>query len=254
LRASGPPTGQISPDQARSIQQWTRTYAQNRTLGLVVNLCIFVLLSGMIGGSSLLTAYAFVKGSTVLLILGLLACIFSLVALVWFSVPRLGGRWQERLAARLYAKEGQVSVQSGAKSPSKVDIAVGIAFGACIIASVEIGFWIDIPLKYMQPISATYCVPFLLYLSWRTRPASSRLMLLWPTLYALHALLVVCGVPIVWSPPWDALNMLIPVAGYGILAGLTGHLYSRLALRRLRTLAGPSGESGSTTQEIGSHD
>ncbi len=63
-------------------------------------------------------------------------------------------------------------------------------------------------------------------------------MLLWPTLYALHALLIVCGVPIVWSPPWDGLNMLIPVAGYGLLSGLVGHLYSRFALRKVKRLAG----------------
>lgn len=247
-RTPGSTTGQMSPDQAKSIQQWTRTYAQNRTLGLVVNLCIFVLLSGMIGGSSLLTAYAFVKGVTGLQILGVLASALSIVALVWFSVPRWGGRWQERMAARLYAKEGQVSVPCAAKGPSKADIAVGIAFGICIAGSVAMGFLIHIPDKYMQPISATFCVPFMIYLGWRMRPAGGWPMLLWPTLYGLHALLIVCGAPIVWSPPWDTLNMLIPVAGYGLLAGFVGHLYSRFALRKVKRLAG-MGLPGADGQE-----
>ena len=248
-RTPGPTTGQMNPDQAKSIQQWTRAYAQHRTLGLVVNLCIFVLLSGMIGGSSLLTAYAFVKGNTSLLVLGLFASILSIAAVVWFSVPRWGGRWQERMAARLYAKEGQVSVQSGPKRPSKADITVGIAFGTCIAGSVAMGFLIHIPDKYMQPISATYCVPFMLYLGWRMRPAGGWAMLLWPTLYALHALLIAAGVPIVWSTPWDSLNMLIPVAGYGLLAGFVGHVYSRFALRKVRRLARMELRSGDRPEE-----
>jgi hypothetical protein len=232
---SGPPL----PNEAKSLQHWARVYAQNRSLGVVVNLCIFVLLCVLIGGGSLLTGYALLKGRLGLLILGISADLLSVGALIWLSVPRWGGRWQERMVSRLYAKEGQVSLQqSGRKGPCRMDIAVGIAFGACVIASVELGFWLNWPLKYMQPISATYGVPFMLYLGWRMRPAGGWAMLLWPVLYALHAVLIVTGVPIVWSPPWDGLNMLIPVAGYGILAGLIGHLCSRRALRKLRALAG----------------
>jgi len=40
--------------------------------------------------------------------------------------------------------------------------------------------------------------------------------------------------------------MLIPVAGYGIVTALVGHLYSRFALHRLRKLAatGPADTAG----------
>ncbi|MEZ6070602.1 MAG: hypothetical protein R3C10_10080 [Pirellulales bacterium] len=60
---------------------------------------------------------------------------------------------------------------------------------------------------------------------------------IWPALYTIHALLIVAGAPIVFHAPWDGLNMLIPIAGYGILAALVGHLYSRYALGKLRRLA-----------------
>lgn len=63
------------------------------------------------------------------------------------------------------------------------------------------------------------------------------LALLWPGLYALHAILILAGAPIVLTGPWEALNMLIPIAGYGMLAGLASHAYGRFALHRLRRLA-----------------
>jgi len=43
----------------------------------------------------------------------------------------------------------------------------------------------------------------------------------------------VVGVPISRGPLFD---MLVPTIGYGLLAGLAGHIYSRFALRGLRSL------------------
>jgi hypothetical protein len=89
----------------------------------------------------------------------------------------------------------------------------------------------------MQPVSAIYVVPFLLVLHLMIRPAAGKLMLLWPTLYALHAILVVAGAPILFSGHWKGLNMLMPIAGYGLLTSLICHLYSRYALRKVKRLA-----------------
>jgi hypothetical protein len=58
--------------------------------------------------------------------------------------------------------------------------------------------------------------------------------LLWPVLYALHAMLIVAGVPIVFSGKWKLLDMLIPTVGYGLLSAGIAHIYSRVVLRRLR--------------------
>jgi len=38
--------------------------------------------------------------------------------------------------------------------------------------------------------------------------------------------------------------MLVPVVGYGVIAGVAAHIYSRYALRRLRTLATSPEETG----------
>jgi hypothetical protein len=60
--------------------------------------------------------------------------------------------------------------------------------------------------------------------------------LLWALLYTLHALLILAGAPIVFHGKWWNLNLALPVFGYGILSLLAGHIYSRVALRRLRRL------------------
>ena len=66
------------------------------------------------------------------------------------------------------------------------------------------------------------------------------LLLLWPGLYGLHAILILAGVPILFTGRWDALNLFLPSAAYGMLAGACALLYSRFALYRLRRLASGS--------------
>jgi hypothetical protein len=68
------------------------------------------------------------------------------------------------------------------------------------------------------------------------RPAVGPITLLWPVLYALHAILILAGVPIVFVGPWESLNMLIPIVGYGLVTSVLGHLYSRWALHSVRTI------------------
>ena len=70
------------------------------------------------------------------------------------------------------------------------------------------------------------------------------LALLWPALYAVHAILIVAGAPILFTGKWVSLNMMVPVAGYGILSALIAHLRGRFALRKLRRLAGAGSVNG----------
>ena len=60
---------------------------------------------------------------------------------------------------------------------------------------------------------------------------------IWPVLYGLHAVLIMAGVPIrLTAVQLEILNMIVPVFGYGLVAIVFGHLYSRYALRRLKAL------------------
>ena len=97
-----------------------------------------------------------------------------------------------------------------------------------------------IPIKYMQSVSAICFIPLLIAIGiWRPPSVNpvGFLVWLWPTLYVIHAILIVAGVPIQFERPWIFLNVLIPTAGYGVLCALIGHLYSRYALKKLKAAA-----------------
>jgi hypothetical protein len=111
-----------------------------------------------------------------------------------------------------------------------------IGFALCILASVIAGNLGLISSRFMQPVSALYVVPFVTFLILVQRPMSGYLMLIWPALYAVHAILILAGGP-TFRGRWDVLNMLIPTAGYGLFSTLIALLYSRYALFRLKRLA-----------------
>lgn len=231
-----PDTTELKDLQA--IPKWTRRYAQNRTLPFLLFMVLYLLLSALIGGSSYLGGFAYRSGNMPLLGVAMVGLALGIVFCLWFSNPWWGGKWMERTAARMYAKEGLVTPKISTKdqNPAWLYLA-GSLFGLSIVISVILGLIDIIPIRLMQPVSALYCVPFLVFLSFWQRPIAGWLPFLWPTLYALHAILVVAGVPIQFEK-WSSLNMLIPVAGYGLLSGLISHFYGRYALKRLQGIAG----------------
>ena len=236
-RSVNPRSSETSND-SRKLGKWARVYAQNRSLGMVVFMVIFVVLFLMMGGFPILAILAYRSGQWIPFGLCILMIVAAMAATLCLSVPRWGGKLQERLIERLYAKEGTVRLgPPPTKRLKRIGSLLGAAFGACILGSIALTGWYHIPEQYMQPISAIYLVPFLVGLWLLQRPLSSPIMLLWPALYALHAILIVAGVPIVFVGVWNSLNMLIPVAGYGIVVGVISHLYSRFALRKLRQAA-----------------
>ena len=224
------------PRDPEGISKWARAYAQNRSLGVVVLIIIFLMLCVAIGGSSLLAGVAYRSGNMPLFWVSIAVLVSAAGADVYISIPRWGGKLLERIVQRLYAKEGNVAFSPPAERGKVWGPVLGACFGICILTSVLLGVAFEIPSKYMQPISALYVVPFLVGLWLLMRPMAGYPALLWPLLYAIHAILILSGAPILFTGPWDVLNMLIPIAGYGMLSGLVGHLYSRVALRQLKRL------------------
>lgn len=223
--------------ELREIPKWARRYAQNRTLPMLVFFGIFVVGFAAFGGLSYLTAWAYVTGQRPLAVAAMLLLCGFAVWWMWFSFVG-GQRIMRRVTDRLYRNEGTVSVGSASESDIwRKSPAVGFVFMFCVIASVGLGLLGVLPIRYMQPISALYFIPFCVYLGIAQRGTGSPFMLLWPTLYGIHAILLVAGAPIYFGGKWEALNMFVPVIGYGVLAALAAHIYSRVALRRLRALA-----------------
>jgi hypothetical protein len=232
----------------REIPKWARRYAQSRTLPVVVLLAVFAIGSGVFGGLSYLTVWAHVHGDR--LLAG--ACMLLLCGFLvwWIWLCSVGAaKIIPRIAERLYRGEGAVSAGLAAEEvvarPPTVPV---LLFMFCVIASVGLGLLGFLPRQHMQPISAIYAVPFLVYLGIRVRGAGGPFMFLWPALYGLHAILLVAGAPIYFGGSYEILNIFVPVVGYGLAAALAGHLYSRIALRRLRKAAAIPESTG---EEVG---
>jgi len=232
-------------EKLKEIPKWTRKYAQNRTIPflifLTINLCLFagIAIPSYFGG------IAYRNGNMVLFGISIFVLIISMICVIIISVPKWGSKIVERITQRVYAGEGSISISvpESMKKKKWIGYVVAMVFGSCVFISVILGLLGYLPIKYMQPLSALYVVPFLVFLYLWQRSIISHLALLWPTLYGIHAILVVAGVPIQFGEPWIFLNMLIPMAGYGILCGLIGHIYSRYALKRLKGITHLEGES-----------
>jgi hypothetical protein len=237
----GESTDHQSPETSndfRKIGKWARAYAQNRILGMVammvINLIIFlaIFVPSYFGGKAY-RAYDWPIFWACMAIV-----IAAVAATVYISVPRWGGKLADRITKRLYAGEGSVQLTPPrTRGRMWVGGLLVAALAVGITTLVVLGFLDVFPEQYMQPVSAIYLVPFLVVLWLLMRPTIGPIFLLWPALYALHAVLILAGAPILFVGRLDSLNMLIPVFGYGLLVGLIVHVYSRFALARLRRTA-----------------
>jgi hypothetical protein len=216
----------------------------------VVFMVFFVALSAAIGGPSYLAGEAYRSGNMPLFWASIALLVPAFAALIYFSNPFWGGRLMERVVQRLYAGEGRVAFSCPGEGKKAWGLVLLEFLGICVIASVVTGFVIEIPTRYMQPISALYVVPFLVGLWFLMRPMAGYAALLWPLLYAIHAILIVSGAPILFTGPWEGLNMLLPMAGYGMLSGLVSHLYSRVALGQLKALTQTDPTGGDQPEEV----
>jgi len=228
-------------EKLKEIPTWTQRYTENRTLPFVINMMIFLLFWTAIGIPSYFGGKAYRSGNVLQLWICILSLMIVIPLLIFCSVPKWGGKFNDKLIRFLYRKEGQVTlaISKKTKRQRRAGMIAGWLFGVCIVISVILGVLGYIPIKYMQPVSAIYVVPFIIAIGIWQRPSvnpAGLLAWLWPTLYTIHAILVVAGVPIQFDRPWIGLNMLIPVAGYGILCGLIAHIYSRYALKKLKSI------------------
>jgi hypothetical protein len=226
-------------EESRRIQRWVRRYAQNRSLPVAVSLIVFALLFLAISLSSLWGGIAYRNGNTVLFSVCLGVDIMAMAATIYLSIPGWGARRLQELGERLYEAEGRATINPSRVSRPWLVACLGLSFGVCVVIHVMLGVLGYLPTdKYMQPISALYMVPFLVALNWLMRPATGNIQLLWPLLYALHAIAIMSGAPIAFQGRWEVLNMLVPVVGYGLLTAIISHIYSRWALHSVRVIVG----------------
>ncbi len=236
-----PETDNMDPaalDKARQIPKWAGRYAHNRNFPyFFVRMGLFLLALALIGGSARLAGTAVHEGYTTAALALCAISLASAILWVWLIATRRLVPVIHVLAGRLYGPEGTaIATTEPYRSPLSKWI-VGGAFVLCVLFTVASGFFSLIPSRYLFPLTAAYAIPFLLYRCWARR-STSPFMLLWPGLIAAHAILALGGVP-PFNSEIDGLTFLAPIIGYGALAGFASHLYSRVALHKLRNLAQP---------------
>jgi hypothetical protein len=242
-------SGRTALKEAQQVQRWVRRYAQNRSLPVAVGLVVYAILFLAISVPSYWGGVAYRDGNMALFAVCLSVVAVALAATVYVAIPAWGGRRLQALGNRLYADEGQVTL-SAPRRQQWIVAALGVGLAICVVGSVILGLLGYLPDgKYQQPISAIYLVPFLVGLYLLMRPMVGPTALLWPVLYAVHALLIVAGVPIVFTGRWEPLNMILPTIGYGLVTAIVGHLYSRWALHSVRTIVSQQLERAELVQD-----
>ena len=234
-------------EKLKEITKWTQRYTENRTLPFLLGMLTNLFLFAAIGFPSYFGGKAYRSGNVPLLWICILSLVIVIPALIFCSVPKWGGKFIEKLTRRLYRNEGQVTLAIPKKTKKQrwAGWIAGLILAACIMISIILIVFFKLPIKYMQPVSAIYFLPLIIAIGiWRppsVKPAGF-LVWLWPTLYVIHAILIVAGVPIQFGRPWISLNILTPTVGYGILCASIGHIYSRYALKKLKKAAHLEGE------------
>ena len=247
-------------EKLKEIPKWTRKYAQNRTLTILVLMVILMLFSmfiaAIVGFTLALAVAGFRKGNIVLGCVGIAVLIAVLAALAKFYIfifAKFGGKnkglLDQIIDSWIYGREGIASIPmpEATKKKKWLEITVAIVWGGLFLGTMYLSMVNFIPVKYVQPISALYCVPYMVFgwYFWRS-PKIGPIYLLSPILYAIHAILIVAGVPIFFRVPAQLsfiFNVCLPLIGYGFLPFIIGHFYSRYALKKLKGLAHLEGEA-----------
>ena len=122
------------------------------------------------------------------------------------------------------------------KKMKRLDIVFAIVYGVLLIGTMELGMLGYIPVKYFLPFTALFVIPFGIYQYFVMQPRLGPVLLIFPVLYAIHATLILAGVPIFFTGTFAIpLNMFVPII-YNFLAYIIGHLYSRYALKKLKDI------------------
>lgn len=226
-------------EKLKDIPKWTRKYAQNRILAVFVYLLIVSLIGMLITIPLSILLVAFHKGNTPLALVGMVVLIAVLIFLYIFKKSNYEiFLWIDQW---IYGREGTITMPEPKSSKKKkwLELAAVMVWGSLFIGTMYLGMENFIQIKYVQPVSALYCVPYMVFswYFWR-KPKMGPIYLLNPILYAIHAILIVAGAPIFFTGQFGAAaNMSLPLIGYGFLAFIIGHLYSRYALKKLKTAA-----------------
>ncbi len=235
-------------ERLKEIPKWTRKYAQNRTLTTFVFIVMICLMGGFIGIPISFGGAAFMGGDMLLAGISVALLAVVLILLIIF-ISKFGGKNKgliDQIIDRwIYGKEGTVSMPQPklSKKMKALDIVVAIVYMVCFLGSMNLCMGGYIPVKYLVPLMALFIVPFFVFQYFMQRPRLGPVLLIAPILYAIHAILILAGVPIFFTGTFGVpLNMGL-ILVYTFLAYMIGHLYSRYALKKLKGITHSQGDA-----------
>ena len=208
-------------EEVREIPKWTRRYVENKTMPMIIFLLVAL---GVIAAISIAN-YCFLQKR---LLLGVIMTGASMLG--WgcsFLVLRF-------CLTRCYAKEGL----SRGKNQRQVDNFFYVTAIPLLIACAVLAAFDVIPVRLLQPITALFLCPLLIFWNLRWARGASFLGYLWASLYGAWAIALLFRLPLVTFPERSAgLEVVLAVVVTGLITGSAGHIYNRHALRKLKRLA-----------------
>jgi len=161
------------------------------------------------------------------------------VAMLWLCTPG-GERFVTTMAdhASPSMESAPAAHFSGASwVPEGVPVWVWLSLVFCILVQTGLSALNALPATLMQPLSLVWAAPLLHHASGRFFKRLHPLRMLWPALYAAHAVLVLLGVPLTFGSPLQGLDILLPGAVYGLIACAAAHTHRHLTLQHTRAVA-----------------
>lgn len=210
-------------ERLKAIPKWARRYAENRTLPLVVFSMVSIACFGMVS----LSVYCFLKGKFILA--GIMMVLY-VITFIYFLIT------SDRHEERYFTKTGIPQNES----VQQIRKFLPLPLIACVIISVIMESRGVFPAHLRVPISAVYICPLLIFAN-RRWGRGSFIGYLWAGLYGVWAIAILFKVPVLTFSEGGMLNpgdeMYPIVSVTGVITGLVTYIYSRYALKKLKTAA-----------------
>jgi hypothetical protein len=206
-------------EKLKEIPKWARRYSQSRTAPLIIFSLIFIVLFGLVS----LGVYCFLRGSFALAVIMM---VLYLAGFLYFVIT-----W-DRHEERYFTTTGIPQSESVEKIRKFLPLPLIACAGIQVLMEI-LGVF---PAHLRLPISVVYVCPLLVFANWRWARGSF-IGYLWATLYGAWAIAILFNVPILTFPKTYAGYEMIAVPVTGVITGLVAYIYSRYALKKLKTTA-----------------
>ena len=110
-------------EKMKEIPEWTKKYAESKTIPVIISFIVFVMLYLSVGGASLLTVWSLIKGKMLLFGFAVILDLLLISVVIYLSVPKWGVNFYQSLGQKyFYSKDGYIKAKIERPTVSKKDI------------------------------------------------------------------------------------------------------------------------------------